>query len=75
MAAWVQYLIALTALIVVTPMFAVIGKRFGSKAKGGLMVACVLLGFGDVLDQPAKHAVEATEPEKGSPENGEPPLA
>jgi hypothetical protein len=74
MAAWMQYLIAFAALVVVMPLFAGVGKRLGAKAKGGMMLACVMLGFGDVLDQPAKHAIEATEPEKGSPENGEPPL-
>jgi hypothetical protein len=38
------------------------------------MLASVLLGFGAVLDQPAKHVIEAAEPPKGSPENDEPPL-
>jgi hypothetical protein len=70
-----QYLIALAALLVLAPMFAWVAKRFGSKAKGGLMLACVMLGLGDVLDQPAKHATEATESEKAPSENGEPPLA
>jgi galactitol-specific phosphotransferase system IIC component len=74
MAAWLQYLIALGALLVLAPLLAWIGVRFGSRAKGGLMMACVLLGIGAVLDQPAKHAIEATDPAKGSPENGEPPL-
>jgi hypothetical protein len=74
MAAWMQYLIAFAALLALAPLLAWIGVRFGSQPKGGLMLACVLLGIGDVMDQPAKHAAEATDPAKGSPENGEPPL-
>jgi Kef-type K+ transport system membrane component KefB len=73
MAPWAQYLIALVALIVLTPLVAVLAKRFGAKAKGGVMLAGILLGVGNVADQPAKHAMEATEKQKGSPENGDPP--
>ncbi len=47
---------------------------WGARVKGGLLLAGLMLGFGDVLDQKAKHAIEATEAEKGSPETGEPPL-
>jgi hypothetical protein len=74
MAAWTQYLIAFALLLALAPLVAWIGVRFGSKAKGGLALACVLLGIGAVMDQPAKHAIEATDPAKGSPDNGEPPL-
>ena len=74
MSGWIQYLIAFAALLVLAPSIAWVARRLGSKAKGGLMLASVLLGFGAVLDQPAKHAIEATEPVKGSSENDEPPL-
>jgi hypothetical protein len=75
MAPWIQYLLALAALLVLAPLLAGAGRRLGSKAKSGLMLASVLLGFGAVLDQPAKQAIEATEPAKGSPETDEPPLS
>jgi hypothetical protein len=74
MAVWVQYLIAFGVLLALAPVFAWLGVRFGSRAKGGVMLACVILGFGEVLDQPARHAIQATEPDKNGPENGEPPL-
>jgi hypothetical protein len=75
MAIWLQHLIAIAVLLTLLPLIAGAGIRFGSKAKGGLMLASVLLGFGAVLDRPAKDAIEATTPTKGSPENGEPPLS
>ena len=71
---WLQTLLAIGALSVLLPLTAWAGKRLGSKTKGGLALASVLLGFGSVLDQPAKHALEQVEPAKGSPENDEPPL-
>lgn len=74
MAVWLQYLIALAALVVLAPLVAWLAHRFGAKARGGLMLASVLLGFGAVVDPPSKHAIEAAEPAKGSPENDEPPL-
>jgi hypothetical protein len=72
MTAWPQYLIALGTLLMLVPLLGWAGKRLGSKTKGGLALACLMLGFGDVLNQPAKHAIEATGQEKGSPENDEP---
>jgi hypothetical protein len=74
MVGWLQYLIAGAAMLVLLPLLAWAGKGLGSKTKGGLMLASFMLGFGDVLDQPTKHAIEATETEKGSAENDEPPL-
>ncbi|MBI1685484.1 hypothetical protein [Caulobacter hibisci] len=75
MAVWIQYLVAFITLLVLAPLIAWVARRFGSKTKGGLMLASVLLGFGGMLDQPAKHAIEAAEPVKRSPENDEPPLS
>lgn len=74
MAVWLQYLIAFAALVVLAPLVARLAHRFGSRAKGGLMLASMLRGLGTVVDPPSKHAIEAAEPAKGSPENDEPPL-
>jgi hypothetical protein len=74
MAGWLPSLIAVTGLLVLAPACAWLGRRYGSRAKGGLMLACVLLGAGAVMDPPAKHIIESTERKKGSPDNGEPPL-
>ena len=74
MPVWLQYLIAFVALLVLAPLVAWGARKGGAKARGGFMMASILLGFGEVLDPPSKHAIEATEEEKGSPETGEPPL-
>jgi hypothetical protein len=74
MASWLQFLLSAAAFLVAAPLVAWLAHRFGSRAKGGVMLASVLLGFGAVLDQPSKRAIEATQPVKGSPENDEPPL-
>jgi len=73
MPAWLQYLIALAAFVVFAPLIVWLARRFGGKARGGLMMAGILLGFGEVIDPPSKHIIEAQEgAEKGSPENDEP---
>jgi len=72
---WQQYLIAAAVFLVVAPLIALGAKRFGRGAKGGLMLASILFGFGAVMDPPSRHVVEANEKaKKASPENGEPPL-
>lgn len=74
MADWAPWLIGLVALVVVAPLMAGMGRGLGRKAKGGLMLASILMGFGEVLDPPTKRTTESTERKTGSPENGEPPL-
>jgi hypothetical protein len=70
---WTQYLIALAAFVVVAPMIVWLAKRFGGRARGGLMMAGILLGLGEAVDPPSKHIIEAQEgEEKASPENDEP---
>jgi 4-amino-4-deoxy-L-arabinose transferase-like glycosyltransferase len=70
---WLQYLIAAAAFVVVAPLMVWLAKRFGGRARGGLMMAGILLGFGEVVDPPSKHLIEAQEgEEKSSPENDEP---
>jgi hypothetical protein len=71
---WLQYLIAFAALIIIAPFVARFGKRHGRRMKGGLVMASILFGFGEALDPPSKHLIEAQEgEEKAGPETGEPP--
>jgi hypothetical protein len=70
---WVQYLIAVAAFVVLAPLTVWLARRFGGRARGGLMMAGILLGLGETVDPPSKHIIEAQEgEEKGSPENDEP---
>jgi hypothetical protein len=72
---WPDYLIAAVAFLILAPLIALGAKRFGRGAKGGLMLASILFGFGAVMDPPSRHVVEANEKaKKASPETGEPPL-
>ena len=69
-----QYLIAIVALLILAPFVAWAARGLGGKVKGGLVLGSILLGFGEVVDPPSKHLVEAMTEPKGSPEKGEPPL-
>jgi len=70
---WLQYLIALAAFVVLAPMIVWLARRFGGRARGGLMMAGILLGLGEAVDPPSKHVAEAQGgEEKASPENDEP---
>jgi hypothetical protein len=72
---WQEYLIAITAILVIAPLIAVLATRFGRGARGNLGLAMILLGFGRMLDPPTRHVIEANEKVKRpSPETGEPPL-
>ena len=60
---------------VVWATVAVTRPRPAGKRRGGLgLMAAALFGLGAALDPPQRHAVEAKEPPKGSPETGEPEL-
>ena len=74
MAAWAPWLIGLAVLAALAPLMAGMGRGLGRKAKGGLLLASVLMGFGEVLDPRAKRTIESSEREAASPETGEPPL-
>lgn len=73
MALWLKDLIALGALLVVTPLFAWIGLRHGRRIRGSIVLASFLLGFGHVMDPPPHEKVEAAEPGRRGPKPGEPP--
>ncbi len=66
---------AVVALLVVAPLVALFARRAGRRVKGGLILAGILLGVGEVVDPPSKHLIEATgDEERASPAPGEPPL-
>lgn len=70
---WLQQLAALAVVIVLAPLIAIAARRYGRRVRGGILMAGILLGFGEVLDPPSKHIVEAQGgEEKPSPENDEP---
>jgi hypothetical protein len=74
MPAWLQYLIAAVVLVVLLPVVAWVGRRYGRRASAGFAIAGLLLGLGQVADPPSKHLIQAGEPEeKEAPTPGEPP--
>ena len=74
MPAWLGYLLMFAALLAVLPLAAWLGRRHGRAVKGNLALASILLGFGQPLDPPTRHLVEAKEGEtKGPDAAGDPP--
>jgi hypothetical protein len=74
MSPWILALVAGVALIAGIPFAALAGKGVGTKVRGNLQLAAILLGFGEPLDPPSKHLVEAGErDENEAPSPGEPP--
>jgi hypothetical protein len=70
---WLQQLAAVGAVIILAPVIAIGARRYGKRVRGGMMMAGILLGFGEVIDPPSKHLIEASgDKEKPSPENDEP---
>jgi hypothetical protein len=73
---WPPYVIAGVAFLVLAPLAAFVGKRYGRSIKGGVVMGSILLGFGHVLDPPGKQAIEAAREDpgkKGPPAPGDPP--
>jgi hypothetical protein len=71
---WLQDAIALAALGVLAPVVAWVAKRYGRRAKGGLMLAGILLGIGQPIDPPTRHLIEAEPEDRESPAPGDPPV-
>jgi len=72
---WLPWSLALAGLLLLAPVMAWTARRWGARARGGLMLASILLGLGEAVDPPSKHMIEAREDRpdrKGGP--GEPPL-
>jgi len=74
MPAWLGYLLALAALIVIAPLVGWLGRRHGRSVKGGVAMASLMLGMGAMFDPPVKAATEAEEAMvKGDKGSGDPP--
>ena len=74
MPAWLGYLLALAALLVLAPLIGWLGHKHGRSVKGGIALASIMLGFGVPIDPPATHLIEAKESRvRGGDESGDPP--
>ena len=74
MSPWIVALLAGALLIAGIPLVALAGKGVGTKVRGNLQLAAILLGFGEPLDPPSKRLTEAGEhDENEAPSPGEPP--
>jgi hypothetical protein len=68
-----RWLIAVGVLVVLAPLMARLGVRYGRSTRGG--IGLLLMGLGQVADPPLKHLVEVNDgEEKEAPAPGEPPL-
>jgi len=76
MPGWAQMLLAVAALILIAPAVAWLARRSGAKVRGGIGIAALMMGFGEALDPPSKHLIEANEgEEKQTPSPGDPPTS
>jgi hypothetical protein len=72
--AWAPWSLVAAGVVLLAPVMAWAGRRWGARARGGLMLASILLGFGEALDPPSKHVVETTEDRRDRDGGaGEPP--
>ncbi len=73
---WLPYAIAGAALLLLAPLVAMAGRRYGRSVKGGLILGSILLGFGQAIDPPSQQAIEAASDDadkKGPQPAGDPP--
>ncbi|WP_293682817.1 hypothetical protein [uncultured Phenylobacterium sp.] len=70
---WIGPALGIAALLIAAPLAAWVGHRHGRTIKRGTGLAFVMLGFGHVMDPPARHLVEAVGGEEEPPgPTGEP---
>ncbi|MDB5438600.1 MAG: hypothetical protein JWM33_1027 [Caulobacteraceae bacterium] len=71
---WAQYLLALSALLVLAPAAVWTARRYGARARQGVMLAGLFMGLGAIMDPPSRHVVEANEDAvKPGPAPSDPP--
>lgn len=69
------WLIIVIALVVLLPLAAWLGRRYGRQARGGVGLAMMMLGLGEAIDPPSKHVIEAdVARNKSRPAPGDPPI-
>jgi len=74
MAGWIGACLLVGCFVAVIPLAALAGRGAGKRMRGNLQLAAILLGFGEPLDPPLKHLVEADNPkEEQSDAAGDPP--
>ncbi len=75
MSDWKSWLITLGVVAVVAPGAGYLGARYGKQVRGNVMMASILMGFGQATDPAKENPVEAVEgKQKRAPDPGEPPL-
>lgn len=58
MGQFLPWALALGALLAAAPLVAMLGRRYGRAARGGVVFVGLLLGLGEVIDPPSKHRSE-----------------
>ena len=73
MPAWLPWTIAVLVILVAAPLIAYVGRRYGQTVRRTSGLALIMLGFGQVLDPPSRHIIEAADREEDEEPAGDPP--
>jgi hypothetical protein len=74
MVGWIAVFLLVACLVAAIPLAALAGKGAGTRMRGNLQLAAILLGFGEPLDPPSKHLAEAGDREESeTPAPADPP--
>jgi len=70
---WLQWLLAIAVILAAAPFIAMLGRRYGKTVKRTSGLALLMLGFGQILDPPSRHIIEAADREEEDEAAGDPP--